>query len=114
MELPHRWERAIVHGLIGTFDLLGFTHYWARSRQTILGGQAENGATALKCKLLGHFGYFAVIGNLRAYGYDGTFSAHPIFGKHSSRARCDAEDFSAIFREATALELSAWGPIFDR
>ena len=29
----------------GTFDLLGFTHFWSRSRRRQLGGEAENSQT---------------------------------------------------------------------
>jgi RNA-directed DNA polymerase len=76
----------------GTFDLLGFTHYWAMSRKGYWVVKQKTAVdrfrralkriadwcrryrhepvreqwTALKRKLLGHFGYFAVIGNLRA------------------------------------------------
>jgi RNA-directed DNA polymerase len=76
----------------GTFDLLGFTHYWAMSRKGYWVVKQKTAAdrfrrvlkriadwcrryrhepvreqwTALTRKLLGHFGYFAVIGNLRA------------------------------------------------
>jgi len=76
----------------GTFDLLGFTHYWAMSRKGFWVVKQKTAAnrfrralkriaqwcrqyrhepvreqwTALRRKLLGHFGYFAVIGNLRA------------------------------------------------
>jgi RNA-directed DNA polymerase len=76
----------------GTFDLLGFTHYWAMSRKGYWVVKQKTAAdrfrralkriaewcrqfrhepvpeqwTALRRKLLGHFGYFAVIGNLRA------------------------------------------------
>src|SRR5713101_1051818 len=75
-----------------TFDLLGFTHYWAVSRKGYWVVKQKTAAdrfqralkriaqwcrqyrhepvreqwAALKRKLLGHFGYFAVIGNLRA------------------------------------------------
>lgn len=75
-----------------TFDLLGFTHYWAMSRKGFWVVKQKTAAdrfrralkrvaewcrqyrhepipeqwTALRRKLLGHFGYFAVIGNLRA------------------------------------------------
>jgi RNA-directed DNA polymerase len=75
-----------------TFDLLGFTHYWAKSRKGYWVVKQKTAAdrfrralkriadwcrqyrhepvseqwTALKRKLLGHFGYFAVTGNLRA------------------------------------------------
>jgi group II intron reverse transcriptase/maturase len=76
----------------GTFDLLGFTHYWAMSRKGYWVVKQKTAAdrfrralkriadwcrryrhepvreqwTALTRKLLGHFEYFAVIGNLRA------------------------------------------------
>ena len=75
-----------------TFNLLGFTHYWAMSRKGYWVVKQKTAAdrfrrtikriadwcrqyrhepvreqwAALKRKLLGHFGYFAVIGNLRA------------------------------------------------
>jgi group II intron reverse transcriptase/maturase len=75
-----------------SFDLLGFTHYWAMSRKGFWVVKQKTAAdrfrralkriadrcrqyrhepipeqwTALRRKLLGHFGYFAVIGNLRA------------------------------------------------
>jgi group II intron reverse transcriptase/maturase len=76
----------------GTFDLLGFTHYWARSRKGYwvvkqktakdrLRGALKRVVdwcrryrhqpvreqwVALKRKLLGHFGYFGVTGNYQA------------------------------------------------
>jgi RNA-directed DNA polymerase len=76
----------------GTFDLLGFTHYWAMSRKGYWVVKQKTAAdrfrralkriadwcrqnrhepvseqwAALRSKLLGHFGYFAVTGNLRA------------------------------------------------
>jgi RNA-directed DNA polymerase len=75
-----------------TFNLLGFTHYWAMSRKGYWVVKQKTAAdrfrravkriaewcrqyrhepvreqwTALRRKLLGHFGYFAIIGNLRA------------------------------------------------
>jgi RNA-directed DNA polymerase len=80
------------HSRPDTFDLLGFTHYWAMSRKGYWVVKQKTAAdrfrralkriaewcrqyrhapvseqwTALKRKLLGHFGYFALIGNLRA------------------------------------------------
>jgi hypothetical protein len=76
----------------GTFDLLGFTHYWAKSRTGYWVVKQKTAAdrfrralkriadwcrryrhqpvrdqwTALKRKLLGHFGYFGITGNFRA------------------------------------------------
>ena len=76
----------------GTFDLLGFTHYWAMSRKGYWVVKQKTAAdrfrralkriadwcrryrhepvreqwTALKRKLLGHFGYFGITGNCRA------------------------------------------------
>jgi RNA-directed DNA polymerase len=76
----------------GTFDLLGFTHYWARSRKGYWVVKQKTAADrfrralksianwcrryrhtavraqwiALKRKLLGHFGYFGITGNFRA------------------------------------------------
>jgi RNA-directed DNA polymerase len=76
----------------GTFDLLGFTHYWAKSRKGYWVVKQKTAADrfrralkriadwcrryrhepvrdqwiALKRKLLGHFGYFGITGNFRA------------------------------------------------
>jgi group II intron reverse transcriptase/maturase len=76
----------------GTFDLLGFTHYWARSRKGHWVVKQKTAAdrlrralkriadwcrryrhepvrdqwTALKRKMLGHFGYFGITGNYPA------------------------------------------------
>jgi len=80
-----------VHSRPG-FDLLGFTHYWAKSRKGYWVVKQKTAAdrlrralkriadwcrryrhepvreqwTALKRKLLGHFGYFGITGNFRA------------------------------------------------
>ena len=76
----------------GTFDLLGFTHYWARSRKGYWVVKQKTAAdrfrrvlkriadwcrrhrhdpvreqwAALRRQLLGHFGYFGITGNSRA------------------------------------------------
>jgi RNA-directed DNA polymerase len=76
----------------GTFDLLGFTHYWAMSHKGYWVVKQKTAAdrfrrtlkriadwsrryrhepvreqwTALRQKLLGHFGYFGITGNFRA------------------------------------------------
>jgi RNA-directed DNA polymerase len=76
----------------GTFDLLGFTHYWAKSRKGYWVVKRKTAAdrfrraleritdwcrshrhdpvreqwAALRLKVLGHFGYFAIIGNSQA------------------------------------------------
>jgi RNA-directed DNA polymerase len=76
----------------GTFDLLGFTHYWAKSRRGYWVVKRKTAAdrfrralkriaewcrryrhepvreqwAALKLKLSGHFGYFGITGNARA------------------------------------------------
>jgi RNA-directed DNA polymerase len=76
----------------GTFDLLGFTHYWAMSRKGYWVVKQKTAAdrfrrtlkriagwcrqyrhepvrdqwAALRRKLLGHFGYFGITGNFRA------------------------------------------------
>jgi len=76
----------------GTFDLLGFTHYWARSRKGYWVVKQKTAKdrlrralkrvadwcrrhrhqpvreqwTALKRKVLGHFGYFGITGNYQA------------------------------------------------
>src|SRR6516165_8377298 len=76
----------------GTFDLLGFTHYWAMSRKGFWVVKQKTAAdrfrrtlkriadwcqryrhepvpeqwTALRRKLLGHFGYFGITGNFKA------------------------------------------------
>jgi RNA-directed DNA polymerase len=85
----------------GTFDLLGFTHYWAKSRkgywvvkqktardrfQRALKRVADwcrrhrhepvrEQWAALKRKLLGHFGYFGITGNYQAVAVFGTVSS---------------------------------------
>jgi RNA-directed DNA polymerase len=77
---------------LGTFDLLGFTHYWAMSRRGYWVVKQKTAAdrfrrtlkriadwcrqyrhepvrdqwAALRRKLLGHFGYFGITGNFRA------------------------------------------------
>jgi len=77
---------------LGTFNLLGFTHSWAKSRKghwvvkqkTVADrfrralkrianwcrqyrhGPVRKQSTALKRKLLGHFVYFGITGNFRA------------------------------------------------
>jgi group II intron reverse transcriptase/maturase len=76
----------------GTFDLLGFTHYWAKSRKGYWVVKQKTAAdrlrrsikriavwcrryrhepvrdqwTALKRKMLGHYGYFGITGNYPA------------------------------------------------
>jgi hypothetical protein len=76
----------------GTFDLLGFTHYWAKSRNGYCVVMRKTAAdrfrrtlkriadwcrqqrhepvrrhwAALRRKLLGHFGYFGITGNFKA------------------------------------------------
>jgi len=76
----------------GTFDLLGFTHYWAKSRNGYWVVKQKTAAArfrrtlrriadwcrqhrhepvreqwaALRRKLLGHYGYFGITGNFRA------------------------------------------------
>jgi hypothetical protein len=76
---------------LGTFDLVGFTHYWAKSRkghwvvkQRTAGDRFQRALTriawwcrrhrhepvreqwaALRPKLLGHYGYFGITGNSR-------------------------------------------------
>ena len=76
----------------GTFDLLGFTHYWIKSRkgywvvkqktagdrfrralrrvvdwcQSYRHAAVREQWVALKQKLLGHYGYFGITGNYRA------------------------------------------------
>ncbi len=85
-------DDAVVRDRPGTFDLLGFTHYWARSRKGYWVVKQKTAADrfrralkriadwcranrhapvreqwiALRRKLLGHFEYFGVIGNLDA------------------------------------------------
>jgi RNA-directed DNA polymerase len=94
---PDRWvssspNNGDVRSRPDTFDLLGFTHYWAMSRRGFWVVKQKTAAdrfqralkriaewcrqyrhepvreqwAALTRKLLGHFGYFAVIGNLRS------------------------------------------------
>ena len=84
-----------------TFDLLGFTHYWAKSRKGYWVVKQRTAAdrlrralkrianwcrryrhepvrdqwTALKRKLLGHFGYFGITGTTRRFTTSGAVSS---------------------------------------
>ena len=42
------------HGKPESFDLLGFTHHWARSRKGNLGGEAEDGRQTAEPGIAGH------------------------------------------------------------
>jgi RNA-directed DNA polymerase len=85
-------ENGAVRSRPGTFDLLGFTHYWARSRKGYWVVKQKTAKdrlrralkrvtewcrryrhqpvrvqwTSLKQKLLGHYGYFGITGNYQA------------------------------------------------
>ena len=89
----------------GTFDLLGFTHYWAKSRKGYWVVKQKTAADrlrralkriadwcrlhrhepvrdqwkALKRKLLGHFGYFGITGNYPAL--HNSRSVSPVHGE---------------------------------
>jgi hypothetical protein len=109
----------------GTFDLLGFTHYWARSRKGYWVVKQKTAAdrlrrtikriavwcrryrhepvrdqwTALKRKLLGHFAYFGITGNYQALH---NFSVRVIavwrkwLGRRSQRAWISREKMARL------------------
>ena len=86
-----RKRRAPTTDCPGTFDLLGFTHYWGRSRKGKLGGEVQDGqgpvppciegrfgvvpanrhhrsrpAADAEAKLVGHYAYYGITGNSMA------------------------------------------------
>lgn len=111
----------------GTFDLLGFTHRWARSRkgrwvvtQTTAGSRFTRAVRtvatwcrdnrhlrvaeqheALGRKLRGHCGYYGITGNARAlarYSYELTKSWWKWLNRRSQRSRMTWEVFLAMVR----------------
>ena len=124
----------------GTFDLLGFTHYWAMSRQGYWVVKQKTAAdrfrralkriadwcrqyrhepvreqwTALKRKLLGHFGYYAVIGNLRALSN----FRHQVCGvwrkwldRRSQRARMSRETMNRLLQRYPLPQPHIFSPV---
>lgn len=111
----------------GTFDLLGFTHYWGRSRRGDMVVKRQTAASrfrralkgvsawcqkfrhysiveqqrALNSKLRGHYGYYGVIGNHRALQRF-RFCVAVIWRKwldhRSQRARMNWARFNALLR----------------
>ena len=100
----------------GTFDLLGFTHYWAKSRKGYWVVKQKTAAdrfrrtlkriaewcrqyrhapireqwAAMRRKLLGHFGYFGIIGNsyaLHTFRFRAVAVWHKWLSRRSQRAR---------------------------
>jgi group II intron reverse transcriptase/maturase len=114
----------------GSFDLLGFTHFWSRSRS---GGWVVKRKTAkdrfrralarvkqwckdhrhdsvqMQCnalarKLTGHFNYFGIIGNVEALGrfrYEVCRSWHKWLSRRSQRGSLTWERFNEILRRWT-------------
>ncbi len=100
----------------GTFDLLGFTHYWAKSRKGYWVVKQKTAAdrfrrtlkriaewcrqyrhapireqwAAMRRKLLGHFGYFGITGNsyaLHTFRFRAVALWHKWLSRRSQRAR---------------------------
>jgi len=104
----------------GTFDLLGFTHYWAKSRKGYWVVKQKTAAdrfrrtlkriaewcrqyrhapireqwAAMRRKLLGHFGYFGITGNsyaLHTFRFRAVAVWHKWLSRRSQRARLSWE-----------------------
>jgi hypothetical protein len=111
----------------GTFDFLGFTHFWGKSRQGKWLVQrttakdrfrrALKQATdwcrkhrhhrlqaqrqALTWKLQGHYGYYGIIGNIRAlqhFHHEVVRAWRKWLNRRSQRARVDWERMNAILK----------------
>jgi hypothetical protein len=111
----------------GTFDLLGFTHYWGRSyrgflvvkRQTARGRfRRALRALAMWCrinrhlsvveqqrslnlKLRGHYGYYGITGNFRAlrrFQHEAQAVWRKWLNRRSQRARMDWARFTALLK----------------
>jgi RNA-directed DNA polymerase len=105
----------------GTFDLLGFTHYWAKSRKGYWVVKQKTAAdrfrrtlkriaewcrryrhapireqwAAMRRKLLGHFGYFGITGNsyaLHTFRFRAVAVWHKWLSRRSQRARLSWEE----------------------
>jgi len=111
----------------GTFDLLGFTHHWARSRKGYWVVKQKTAKdrfrralkrvadwcrrhrhepvreqwTALREKLLGHYGYFGITGNSQAvnsFWYGVSCAWRKWLSRRSQRARISWEKCSGCWR----------------
>ncbi len=111
----------------GTFDLLGFTHYWALSRkgywvvlQKTAAKRFDRARTriddwckenrhlplpqqhkALKLKLLGHFRYYGIIGNSRAldrFRYESGRVWHKWLNRRSQRKSLNWDEFNGMLK----------------
>ena len=111
----------------GTFDFLGFTHYWGRTlkgnwavKRTTAGGRLRRslGAVAQWCrehrhlpikeqwaaltrKLRGHFAYYGILGNIASLGrfrYHVTRAWHKWLSRRSTKARIPWERFGELER----------------
>jgi RNA-directed DNA polymerase len=109
----------------GTFDLLGFTHFWGRTRKgnwAIKRKTAENRFTRALCavsawcrlhrhlpvkeqwqelrrKLVGHFGYYGITGNYQAlsrFGYLVKCTWRKWLSRRSQRGYISWEDFERL------------------
>jgi RNA-directed DNA polymerase len=111
----------------GTFDLLGFTHYWAKSRKGYWVVKQKTAAdrfrrtlkriaewcrqyrhapireqwAAMRRKLLGHFGYFGITGNsyaLHTFRFRAVAVWHKWLGRRSQRARLSWEEMLRLLK----------------
>ena len=111
----------------GSFDLLGFTHHWARSRKGVwfirrktaskrltralravrdwcaehLHDPIRQQWAALKRKLNGHYAYYGITGNADAIGRFRTQVGHiwkRALGRRSQKSRLNADAFMALTR----------------
>jgi hypothetical protein len=111
----------------GTFDLLGFTHYWGKSRlgkwtvrrltakdrfrralrriadwcRAHLHDDLRAQQQALVQKLNGHYGYFGITGNSKAlwrFLYEVTRAWRKWLGRRSQRARVDWARMSMLLK----------------
>ena len=111
----------------GTFDLLGFTHYWARSRKGYWVVKQKTAAdrfrravkrlaewcrehlhdpvreqwAALRRKLMGHFAYFGVIGNaaaLQKLRYQAMLVWWKWLSRRSQKARLSWEEMARLLK----------------
>ena len=126
---PPRKERGGGEGTgPGTFDFLGFTHYWGRSRSgnpvvkrrtatknftrslrkvaewcrkhRHMGVLAQ--ALSLRPKLQGHYGYYGITGNFKAldqFAYQVRRTWRKWLARRSQRARMDWERFNRLLEQ---------------
>ena len=126
----------------GTFDFLGFTHYWGRSlkgmgvkRKTARSRfrrsleavshwcrehrhrPIKDQWTALTRKLQGHFAYYGITGNIANLGrfrYHVTRAWHKWLSRRSGKARIPWERFGELERRYPLPLARLRGPVWSR